>query len=98
MADGILGLDETVEDQLMVGLALRELRLRAGLTQKELASRAATNATYVSLVEKGHRGLRWHTIMRLVRALGMSAGELGAEVDEQERLAQRERPGKRAGR
>ncbi len=75
----------------MVGRALRELRLRAGLTQKELASRGATNATYISLVENGHRGLRWHTIMRLVRAMNTSAGELGAEVDEQERLARRSR-------
>lgn len=98
MADGILGLDEAVEDQLMVGRALRALRLRAGLTQKELASRSDGHAVYISMVEKGHRGLRWHTVMRLVRALEMSALDLGAEVVEQERLARLERPGERMER
>jgi len=98
VADGILGLDEAVEDQLMVGRALRALRLRAGVTQEQLASRSDGHATYISMVENGHRGLRWHTIMRLVRALGMSAGDLGAEVVEQERLAQLEPRDKRAGR
>lgn len=78
-------------DQLIIGRALRALRLRAGLTQEELASRGATNATYISLVENGHRGLRWHTIMRLVRAMNMTASDLGGEVDEQERLASRAR-------
>jgi transcriptional regulator with XRE-family HTH domain len=76
----------------MVGRALRALRLRAGLKQEELASRGATNATYISLIENGHRGLRWHTIMRLLRAMNMTAGDLGAEVDEQERFTRAEVP------
>lgn len=76
----------------MVGRALRALRLRANLKQEELASRGATSATYISLIENGHRGLRWHTIMRLVRAMGTTAGDLGAEVDEQERLSRTEPP------
>lgn len=76
----------------MVGRALRTLRLRANLKQEELASRGATNATYISLIENGHRGLRWHTIMRLVRAMNMTAADLGAEVTEQERLSRTEAP------
>ncbi len=72
---------DAARDQKVLGRALRALRDRAGMTQEELASRAKTTDTYVSLVENGHRGLRWHTVMRLLRALGASAKALGEEVD-----------------
>jgi len=28
--------------------------------------------------------VRWHTVMRLLRALGMSVSDLGAEIDKQQ--------------
>jgi transcriptional regulator with XRE-family HTH domain len=72
---------DAARDQLVLGRALRTLRERAGITQGELAARVRTTDTYVSLVENGHRGLRWHTAMRFLRALNASLAELAVEVE-----------------
>jgi transcriptional regulator with XRE-family HTH domain len=83
--DDLTTQEDAARDQRVLGRALRALRNRAGITQEELASRASTTGTYVSLVENGHRGVRWHTIMRLLRALNVSARALGVEIDKQRR-------------
>ena len=54
------------------------------LTQEALAGRSGIDVTYVSQVENGRRGVRWHTVMRLLRGLGMSVSDLGAEIDTQQ--------------
>ena len=69
--------------QRALGRALRELRLRAGLTQKELGARADASDTYLSQVEGGHRDIRWSTVTRLLRALDVTIAELAAEVERQ---------------
>jgi transcriptional regulator with XRE-family HTH domain len=76
--------DAAAKDHRTVGRALRALRHRASITQEELARRAGIDVTYVSQVENGRRGVRWHTVMRLLRALGMSVSDLGTEIDKQE--------------
>jgi len=75
--------DDATRDHRAVGLALRALRHRASLTQDELARRSGIDVTYVSQVENGRRGVRWHTVMRLLRGLDMSVSDLAAEIDEQ---------------
>jgi transcriptional regulator with XRE-family HTH domain len=82
--DDLKDLPDATRDQRVLGRALRALRNRAGITQEELAARAGTTGTYVSLVENGHRGVRWHTIMRLLRAMDTSARDLGAEIEKQD--------------
>jgi transcriptional regulator with XRE-family HTH domain len=82
--DDVTGQEEARQDQRVLGRALRALRHRAGITQEELATRAGTTGTYVSLVENGHRGVRWHTIMRLIRAMDTSARALGVEIEKQQ--------------
>ena len=63
-----LSRDQPDDDAYVIlGRALRALRDRAGLTQEELASRVDIGATYVSQVENGHRGNRWHTLLRFLR-------------------------------
>jgi transcriptional regulator with XRE-family HTH domain len=64
---------------------LRTLRLRAGLTQEEMAAKVDIGATYVSQVENGHRGVRWHTLLRLLRALDADLRQLADAVDEAEK-------------
>jgi transcriptional regulator with XRE-family HTH domain len=76
--------DDATDDHRAVGRALRALRHRASLTQEALAARSGIDVTYVSQVENGRRGVRWHTVMRLLRALGMSVSDLGAEIDRQQ--------------
>jgi transcriptional regulator with XRE-family HTH domain len=69
--------------QRALGRALRELRRRAGLTQKELGLRAGANDTYLSQVETGQRDIRWSTVTRLLHALDATLADLAAEVERQ---------------
>ena len=58
------------------GAALKEARLSAKLTQEELAEKAHSSATYVSLLENGHQQPALAVVMALEEALGLQAGEL----------------------
>jgi len=51
-----------------LGRALKALRRRAGLTQVEAAETAGIRSTFVSQIERGQRGARWHTLQALLRA------------------------------
>jgi transcriptional regulator with XRE-family HTH domain len=72
---------DAVRDQVILGRALRVLRDRAGLTQDELAERIGIDLTYVSRVERGKRGVRWHTVMRFLRALDMRLRDLTTAIE-----------------
>ena len=69
-------------DLIVLGRALRALRDRAGLTQEQLADRLQMDATYVSRIERGRRGVQWLTVQRFLRALDASLGDLAAVIDE----------------
>jgi transcriptional regulator with XRE-family HTH domain len=71
------------EEQLILGRALQALREQAGLTQEQLAARIGVHATYVSQVERGRRGVRWHTVMRFLDALEDDLRELAVAIEEQ---------------
>ncbi len=66
-------------DQVILGATLRALRERAALTQEEFGARVGMDATYLSQLENGHRGIRWATVMRLLRALGLDLTDLAEE-------------------
>jgi len=53
------------------GLALRDARLRASLSQRDLAKRARVRRTYISRVELGEQNLTLATMMRLARAVSL---------------------------
>jgi transcriptional regulator with XRE-family HTH domain len=69
----------TTRDQQILGAALRALRERAGLTQEQFGERAGMDATYLSQLEHGHRGVRWATVMRMLRALDFDLSDLAEE-------------------
>jgi len=73
--------DDDAQDHRLVGAALRRLRERAGLTQEELAASVGTAPSYLSQLENGHRGVRWHTVMRLLRALDADLRDLVEEYE-----------------
>jgi transcriptional regulator with XRE-family HTH domain len=73
--------DPILASQRALGAALRELRNRAGLTQKQLGARAGADDTYLSQVEGGHRDIRWSTVTRLLRALDVTIVDLAAEIE-----------------
>src|SRR5919107_1637370 len=67
---------ENNENGPSFGTMLRELRVAAGLTQEELASRAGLTAKAVSALERGERRRPYpHTVRVLAEALGLSDDE-----------------------
>ncbi len=75
----------STRDHRILGLALRELRGRAELTQEELGGRAGIGASYLSQLENGHRGVSWHSVTRLLDALGSDLHQLADAMSEVER-------------
>lgn len=75
--------DDARRDHRILGRALRQLRDNAGMTQDDLARQVGIGATYVSQIENGHRGIGWHTVTRILRALDADLQQLAAEYDRQ---------------
>jgi transcriptional regulator with XRE-family HTH domain len=63
-------------DLKRLGQRVRELRLAAGLSQEELAERAALHRTYVGGIERGERNVGILNLLRLARALRVRISEL----------------------
>jgi transcriptional regulator with XRE-family HTH domain len=64
-----------------LGEAVRRVRLEAGLSQEQLAERAATDLTQVGGIERGVRNPSYTTLLRLADALETSVGELTSLAD-----------------
>ena len=64
-----------------LGLAVRELRARRGLSQEDLAHASGLHPTYISGIERGLRNPTWRTIGRVCEALHVKVSEL-AELSE----------------
>lgn len=56
--------------EFCVAQKLREERIRAGLTQQQLADLVGTKKTYISRVETGKQNLNLSTLFRLFDCLG----------------------------
>jgi len=54
----------------VIGSLLRDARLRAGLSQRELARQAETAQSVVARIELGQTSPTWETIVRLLGAAG----------------------------
>ena len=57
-------------DAFIIGERLKEERLRAGLTQEQLASRIGTKKAYISRVENGHTDVQVSTLFKIFEGLG----------------------------
>lgn len=67
------------EEKLIQNLAInvRELRLKKGFSQKQLADMAGISIGYLSDIENAkHLKVRVLTVMRLAEALGVMVGSL----------------------
>jgi len=60
---------------------VREARLRAGLTQAELAVRAGVQQPAIARWEAGRARPRWSTVAKLVRACGLEVRVALTEPD-----------------
>lgn len=65
----------------MLGEELRRARLDVGLTQEELAFQAGLHRTYISLLERDKKSPTLDVLLRITRALGVSAAEIVARVE-----------------
>jgi transcriptional regulator with XRE-family HTH domain len=79
--------DATVaaSDQLTLGRALAALRHNAEMTQEQVADELGADATFVSRIERGKRGIRWPTLIRFLRVLEADLHQLADEIDKVER-------------
>ena len=57
-------------DAFIIGEQLKEERLRAGLTQEQLADKVGTKKSFISRVERGHADIQLTTLVKLFRGLG----------------------------
>jgi transcriptional regulator with XRE-family HTH domain len=65
-----------MEIREVLALNLRTLRKARGLSQEELADRAAVDRTYVSALERCVFGAGIDVVDRLARALGVQTADL----------------------
>ncbi len=65
----------------MLGEEIRKARLEAGLTQEELAFEAGLSRQYVSLLELNQKSPTVDVLIRLCKAMGVSAGRIVARVE-----------------
>ncbi|WP_020663383.1 helix-turn-helix domain-containing protein [Amycolatopsis benzoatilytica] len=60
----------------MVGVRVREFRVKAGLSQEQLAERAGVHWTFVSQVERGLRNINLHNLLKFADGLGVNPASL----------------------
>lgn len=57
-------------DAFIIGEQLKDERIRAGLTQEQLANRIGTKKSFISRVENGRADIQLSTLVKLFRGLG----------------------------
>ena len=60
------------------------LRKQRGQTQEDLAHAAGLTVTAYARIERGTANATWATVRRIARALEVTLGELGEEVERQD--------------
>ena len=74
-----MALEEKQVRQIL-GDAIRNHRKKLGLSQEQVAFDAGLSATYLSLVEQGHRYVTVYRLALIADAMGSSVRELAAEA------------------
>jgi transcriptional regulator with XRE-family HTH domain len=69
----------TQTHRLALGARLRQLREEQGLSQEQLAERAARHRAYVGAVERGERNPTLDVLHSLARGLGVDLADLFTE-------------------
>ena len=69
----------------MLGFQLRKARKTAGMTQEQLAFKANLDRTYISQLENDKKSPTVDVLLRLCRAMGVSAAKILGKIEESER-------------
>jgi len=64
----------------VLGRAIRRKRLALGLSQERLAEKAGLHWTYIGGIERGERNVSLMNIVKIARALKVSASDLLKEI------------------
>ncbi len=64
-----------------VGAIMQEARLKAGLTQEELADKADFHRTYIGFIEQGVYSPNLYTLSKLAKALRINLSDLLKKID-----------------
>ncbi len=62
------------------GIKVRNERLRLGLSQEELASKADVHRTYIGMIERAEKNITLQNIEKIARALNISIAEFFNKV------------------
>jgi len=65
-----------VEIKIQIGLRIKELRKKEGISQQELSFRSDLDRTYITQVENGKRNISIVNIGKIANALNISIKEL----------------------
>ena len=57
-------------DAFIIGEQLKDERIKAGLTQEQLADKIGTKKSFISRVERGHTDIQLSTLVKLFHGLG----------------------------
>lgn len=57
------------------GQKVREERVKLGLSQEELASRASVHRTYIGMIERAEKNITLENIQRVCKALNLKIGD-----------------------
>jgi transcriptional regulator with XRE-family HTH domain len=68
---------------LAFGTRVRELRLKASLSQEELSERSGLDRSYLGAIERGEHNLSLINIIRISKALGALPSQLFKSLDNQ---------------
>ena len=66
------------------GRAIRELRVKTGLSQEKLAECANLHRTYIGMIERGEKNLTLANILKLSQALGVPASHFFLELEKED--------------
>jgi transcriptional regulator with XRE-family HTH domain len=72
------------DPQPALGAAVRQLRVKRGLTQEALAQDASITVGHLSMIERGLANPTWGTVKALAGALDVSVVELAQAADRNE--------------
>ena len=65
---------------IKLGLAIRKERTKLGLSQEKFAEKAGIHRTYIGHVERGEKNITVWGLLKIGKALGMSASQLLAKA------------------
>lgn len=75
---------QRTETQRRLGRAVKQVRIRRGLTQEQVSAASGLHPTYISDIERGARNPSWEAITRLADGLAVPLEEIAHAYDHQD--------------